>query len=70
MDERLSRRVYKPELMRRTGWGATWLRMQEKAGRIPAGRTDPGRKRKWWLEEEADAIVKGCPPPSADRAAA
>ena len=63
MDDKPSRRVYKPELRQRTGWGDTWLRTQEKAGRIPAGRPDPGCKRKWWLEEEADAIVKGIPTP-------
>ena len=62
MDDKPSRRVYKPELKRRTLRGETWLRMQEKAGRIPERRTDPGCKRKWWLDDEADAIVKGVAP--------
>lgn len=57
--QKITRRVYKPELMQRTGWRDTWLREQEKAGRIPRGKTDPGGKRKWWTDEEADAIVRG-----------
>jgi hypothetical protein len=57
--QRLTRRVYKPELMQRTGWGDTWLRQKEKQGLIPPGKTDAGGKRKWWTEEEADAIVRG-----------
>jgi hypothetical protein len=55
------RRVYKPELMRRTGYRPTWLRHLEQSGRIPVGRTDPGCKRKFWLADEADAIVEGIP---------
>lgn len=54
-----SRRVYKPELQQRTGFGATWIRTLEKSGRIPPGRTDPGGKRKFWLEYEVDAVVRG-----------
>ena len=53
------RRVYAAELKRRTGYGDTWLRRLEKTGRIKKGRRDPGGKRKWWTEAEADAIVNG-----------
>jgi hypothetical protein len=65
MHDKPSRRVYKPELKQRTGYGDTWLRALEKSGRIPAGHTDPGCKRKWWLEDEADAIVRGLVPTSS-----
>jgi hypothetical protein len=60
-EAKTTRRVYKSELKRRTGWGDTWLRTKEKLGHIPAGRTDPGGKRKWWTDEEADQIVSGLP---------
>jgi hypothetical protein len=60
-EAKTTRRVYKSELKRRTGWGDTWLRTKEKRGHIPAGRTDPGGKRKWWTDEEADQIVSGLP---------
>ena len=66
MDEtKASRRVYKAELMRRTGYGDTWLRELEKRGRIPKARCDPGGKRLFWLDDEADAIVRGTAPESA-----
>lgn len=63
MDDKQSprRRVYAAELKARTGWGDTWLRELEKRGRIPKGRVDPGGKRKWWTDAEADAIVFGTP---------
>jgi hypothetical protein len=64
------RRVYKPELKRRTGWGDTWIRQLEKNGKIPEGRTDPGGKRKFWFDDEADAIVSGCAAPANPRTAA
>ena len=57
--ERQKRRVYADELRRRTGWGNTWLRHQELAGKIPPARRDPGGRRKFWFDDEADAIVRG-----------
>jgi hypothetical protein len=53
------RRVYVAELKARTGYGESWIRELEKRGRIPKGRKDPGGKRKWWFDDEADAIVRG-----------
>lgn len=58
---KVHRRVYRKELKARTGYGDTWLGILEKRGKIPRGRTDPGGKRKWWTDEEADAIVAGKP---------
>ena len=54
-----TRRVYAPELRERLGVGATWLRHLEVAGRIPPGRTDPGGKRKFWLEEDVEPVIRG-----------
>lgn len=54
-----SRRVYAREIKDRTGWSDTWLRLCEKAGRIPASRKDVGGRRKWWTEADAEAIVNG-----------
>ena len=53
------RRVYRPELRDRLGYGDTWFRTQQKRGVIPKGRKDPGGKREWWFDDEADAIVEG-----------
>ena len=53
------RRVYRKELEQRTGYGTTWIRSLEKAGKIPPGHVDLGGRRKWWTDEEADAIVAG-----------
>lgn len=53
------RRVYAAELKERLGCGDTWLRTMEKRGDIPPGRQEPGARRKWWLSDEADAIVAG-----------
>lgn len=63
------RRVYKTELKRRTGYGDTWLRKLQDEGRIPRGRTDPGCKRQFWFDDEADAIVEGIPQRAAAEAA-
>jgi predicted DNA-binding transcriptional regulator AlpA len=49
-----SRRVYKPELMRRLGYGETWFRRKQLDGTIPSGYRDPGGKRVWWPQEEVD----------------
>ena len=61
MDKPARRRVCTPELKQRTGYGDTWLRELEKRGRIPEGHKDPGGLRKWWTDDEADAIVRGQP---------
>lgn len=58
-DQKVTRRVYHRELQERTGWGPSWIRELEKAGKIPPGRVDEGGKRKWWTDVEADAIVSG-----------
>lgn len=63
---RPTRRVYKPELLARAGMGETWLRALVKRGAVPPGRTDPGCKRQWWLDYEADAIVEGRPVPARE----
>jgi hypothetical protein len=70
MDRKVTRRVYRPELEQRTGFGTTWLRNLEKAGKIPKGRVDAGGKRKWWTDEEADAIVAGQPVGAPEKQAA
>jgi DNA-binding transcriptional MerR regulator len=54
-----SRRVYSAELKRRMKIGSTWLRELERRGLIPPGRTDPGGRRKFWYDFEADQIIKG-----------
>jgi hypothetical protein len=54
-----TRRVYARELKQRLGFSDTWLRELEKRGRIPPGRRDPGGKRKFWFDDEVDAIVNG-----------
>jgi DNA-binding transcriptional MerR regulator len=53
------RRVYASELKARLGVGDTWLRQLEKRGKIPPARKDEGGKRKYWLSDEAEAIVRG-----------
>jgi hypothetical protein len=53
------RRVYRRELRQRLGVGDTWLRELIKRGIVPAPHKDPGGKRDWWLDAEADAIVAG-----------
>ena len=55
------RQVYKTELKRRTGYGDSWLRKLQDEGQIPRGRRDPGGKRTYWFDDEADAIVEGIP---------
>jgi hypothetical protein len=55
----LERRVWAPELASLLGVTPTWLRTLERNGKIPAGRRDPGGRRKWWPESEARAIVTG-----------
>jgi hypothetical protein len=57
--EKPRRRVYAAELKSRLGVGDTWLRELEKRGRIPKGRIDPGGKRRWWPEEDVDAVIAG-----------
>jgi hypothetical protein len=49
------RRVYRREFETVLGYGTTWFRTLEKRGVIPAGRTDPGGKRKWWFASEVQA---------------
>ncbi|MEJ7667706.1 MAG: hypothetical protein WKH97_03025 [Casimicrobiaceae bacterium] len=46
------RRVYRREFMGIIGYGATWFREQQRRGRIPIGKRDPGGKREWWLASE------------------
>jgi len=46
------RRVYRREFMGIIGYGATWFREQQRRGRIPKGKRDPGGKREWWLASE------------------
>jgi hypothetical protein len=58
-EKRLPRRVYARELREKLGIGETWLKRLEETGRIPRGRTDPGGNRKFWLDDEAEAIVRG-----------
>lgn len=58
-EDKPTRRVYAAELRVRLGCGETWLRELEKRGQIPQGRKDPGAKRKWWPDDEADAIISG-----------
>jgi hypothetical protein len=53
------RRVYKAELRQRTGWSDSWIRELVKRGQIPPGRTDPGGKREFWMDDVADKIVRG-----------
>lgn len=65
----LDRRVYRREFAAALGYGITWFRTLEKRGIIPAGRTDPGGKRKWWTESEARATLDKLNQ-SADRVAA
>lgn len=57
--KRSERRVWGPELAERCGFTPTWLRVLERKGRIPPARRDPGSRRKFWLESEADSIVAG-----------
>jgi len=57
--KKVTRRVYAKELKERLNVGDTWLLHLEKTGLIPRGRKDPGAKRKWWFDYEADAIVAG-----------
>ena len=65
-----TRRVYAAELRLRLGCGETWLRELEKRGQIPPGRRDPGAKRKWWPDDEAERIVNGSSAPTNPPAAA
>jgi hypothetical protein len=65
----LDRRVYRREFAAALGYGITWFRTLEKRGVIPAGRTDPGGKRKWWTESEARATLDKLNQP-AERVAA
>jgi hypothetical protein len=53
------RRVYAAEFKSRLGVGDTWLRELEKRGRIPKSHIDPGGKRKWWSEDEVNAVIAG-----------
>ena len=50
--EDFDRRVYRREFMRVIGYGPTWFREQQRRGRIPKGKRDPGGKREWWLASE------------------
>ncbi len=52
-----TRRVYRPELKQRLGYRDTWFRLQRKAGRIKPGHVDPGGRREWWTDAEADEII-------------
>lgn len=70
MDAELDRRVYRSELTELTGWGATWIRTLEKRGAIPAGRVDPGGKRKWWPASEVRRILAGQAPQPTEQQAA
>ena len=60
-----SRRVYTAEFKARLGVGDTWLRELERRGRIPRARKDPDAKRKWWPDDEVDAVVAGDVAPKA-----
>ena len=66
---RPKRRVYATEFKKRLGVGDTWLRTMEMRGQIPSSRVDAGGRRKWWLEDEVDAVVAGTfRPPTRDEA--
>ena len=57
MQSKLQRRVYRRELRDLLGYGDTWFREQQKRGRIKVGHRDPGGKREWFTEAEAQEIV-------------
>ena len=52
------RRVYAEEFRALLGCGPTWLRKLERDGAIPAARTDPGARRKWWTAAEVEAVLE------------
>jgi len=54
----LPRRVYRAELCRALGFGATWFRTLQQRGTIPQGRRDPGGKREFFTEDEAKSIIE------------
>jgi hypothetical protein len=56
---KLERRVFAAEICSAMGITPTWLRVLERAGKIPAARRDPGARRKWWTESEAASIISG-----------
>jgi hypothetical protein len=70
----LIRRVYRPEVSGRTGWGPTWLARQIKVGNWPPPLHDPGSRRLFWLSDTVDgalarlnaaATTERVPPPMA-----
>jgi len=70
------RRVYRPEVCARTGWGPTWLARQIKRGNWPPALHDPGSRRLFWLSDTVDgalarlnaaATTERVPPPMAAR---
>jgi hypothetical protein len=58
-EETIERRVYRSELSRLTGWGATWIRTLEKTGKIPGAALIVGENANGGLEARAMAIVAG-----------
>ena len=73
------RRVYRPEVCARTGWGPTWLARQIKTGKWPPPLHDPGSRRLFWLSDTVDGALarlnaaatteRVAPPMAAQRAA-
>jgi hypothetical protein len=57
MENCIERRIYRREFADLLGYGPTWFRKLEKSGVIPSGRSDPGGRRKFWLESEAREIA-------------
>jgi hypothetical protein len=62
------RRVYRQELMARTNWSEAWLRELIRRGKIPPGRRDYDKGREFWMEDVADAIVRGDVIPESEAA--
>ncbi|MGE0357304.1 MAG: hypothetical protein AB7P08_10350 [Burkholderiales bacterium] len=53
------RRVSQGELARLLGVTTKWVREMELRGRIPAAQRDPWARRKYWMSDEVEAIIRG-----------
>jgi hypothetical protein len=53
-----SRRVYVPELRGRLGYGRTWFAYLIRNGKVPQPHYDPGSRRGWYTDAEADEILE------------
>jgi hypothetical protein len=51
------RRVYRPEVCARTGWGPTWLQKQIDRGNWPPPLHDPGSRRLFWLDDTVNGAL-------------